>query len=62
MSLACDAAETIFDGVHTSKSDHLFTYFYLSMTPVVVVRVQALFGKLKLRQGGCYLCKICGAT
>jgi hypothetical protein len=32
----------------TRGNDHIFTYFYVSMTPVVVVQAQALVGKLKL--------------
>jgi hypothetical protein len=32
------------------ESDLIFTYFYVSMTPVVVVQAQALVGKVKLCQ------------
>src|SRR5260370_21599860 len=34
----------------TRENDHIFTFFYVSMTPVVVVQAQALVGELKLCQ------------
>jgi len=40
------------------ESDRIFTYFYVSMTPAVVVQVQALVGKLKLRQRSCLMEKM----
>jgi hypothetical protein len=40
--------------VTLQKSDQIFTSFYVLMTPVVVLQVQALIGKLMLRQRSCY--------
>src|SRR2546430_17681369 len=40
------------------ESDRIFTYFYVSMTPAVVVQVQALVGKLKLCQRSCLMEKM----
>ena len=43
------------------RSDQIFTSFYVLMTSVAVLRVQALIGKLTLSQRSS-LWKTCGAT